>query len=113
MLKASAAHTLGADTLTAAVQETYAVGRRPIVLFDTVDLLLHDAARRDRSVELLTVVDELACTFVMACRPGEVQSHPQKSTRDTEGAARTLRRRLTAVRVRLSHCLLPRPNGHS
>jgi nucleoside phosphorylase/HEAT repeat protein/DNA polymerase III delta prime subunit len=60
------------NDLLAAAQLARAEGRRPLVLLDTVDALLHgEEAERERVVEALLTLSEEGCGLIAACRPQE------------------------------------------
>lgn len=63
--------TLSADELTLAVEAAQAQGRRPIVLLDTVDLLLRTEEERDGLIELLSILSDQDCSVIATCRPQE------------------------------------------
>jgi len=56
----------------------------PILLLDTVDLLLHQEANRDLLLELLSLLLESDCTIIATCRPQEaLLLHPIEHRRIT------------------------------
>ncbi|MEP7342613.1 MAG: NACHT domain-containing protein [Acidobacteriota bacterium] len=60
------------DDLLAAARLVLAEGRKPLVLLDTVDALLHgEEAERERVVEALLTLLEEGCSLIAACRPQE------------------------------------------
>lgn len=60
------------DDLLAAARLARAEGRRPLVLLDTVDALLHGGeTERERVVESLLMLSEEGCGLIAACRPQE------------------------------------------
>lgn len=60
------------DDLLTAARLAQAEGRKPLVLLDTVDALLHgEEAERERVVESLLALLEEGCSLIAACRPQE------------------------------------------
>lgn len=60
------------DDLLTAARLVLAEGRKPLVLLDTVDALLHgEEAERERVVESLLALLEEGCSLIAACRPQE------------------------------------------
>lgn len=71
--KASTIHgSISPNMIFAAVREAFAEKKRPILLLDTLDLLLHDEASRHFLLELLIGLTEQGCSVVATCRPQEV-----------------------------------------
>lgn len=62
-----------ADELVAAAQIASEDGRLPIVLLDTVDVLLHDETDRQALLELLLSLKEVGARVVATCRPDEAK----------------------------------------
>ena len=56
-----------------AVKALIAQKKRPLVLLDTIDLLLHHEASRDDLLELLLNLLDRSCTIVASCRPQEAR----------------------------------------
>jgi hypothetical protein len=82
---------LSALTFSRALSQIEAFGKRPVLLLDTIDLLLHDEASRNVLLTLLFNLLERRCTIVATCRPQEVpRLNPIEFTRvtliDYEGA---------------------------
>jgi nucleoside phosphorylase/predicted phosphodiesterase len=70
--RAGEAGGLHLDDLLAAARLARIEGRRPLVLLDTVDALLHgEEAERERVVEALLTLSEEGCGLIAACRPQE------------------------------------------
>lgn len=61
------------EDLEPAVKTIKNMGLRPIVLIDTVDLLLHDESDRDLLMEVLTILRYSGCKVVTTCRPQEAR----------------------------------------
>lgn len=62
---------LSAEELAFAAEATRGQERRPIVLLDTVDLLLHDENDRYGLLELLSLLNDRGCFVIATCRPQE------------------------------------------
>lgn len=62
--------SLSAETFSRGI--TQARGKSPVLLFDTLDLLLHDEASRNLLLTLLFSLLEQKCAVVATCRPQEV-----------------------------------------
>jgi len=77
-VKAAVARQLGLDELLLAVEALVRIGRRPVLLLDTVDLLLHDSADRDLLATLRECVRERDCALIATCRPNEAKLLPQE-----------------------------------
>lgn len=74
-LSRGAGHTLraGPESIAEAAKALIAQKKRPLVLLDTVDLLLHDEARRDDLLELLLLLLDCSCSVIASCRPQEAR----------------------------------------
>jgi len=60
------------DDLFTAARTTRSEDRRPIILLDTVDVLLHgEQTERDALVERLLALSEGGCSLIATCRPQE------------------------------------------
>jgi hypothetical protein len=59
--------------LFSAIAAVLAGSRKPVLLLDTVDLLLHDEANRDDLRELLQSVSASGCAVVVTCRHQEAR----------------------------------------
>lgn len=62
---------LSTPLIMRAIDGTLKDDRRPVILLDTIDLLLHDETSRDDLRELLLTVNEAGCSIVATCRPSE------------------------------------------
>ncbi len=65
-------NSLSSDMIAQAVAQSMRTGRRPLLLVDTVDLLLHDEPSRDFLVGLVLKLDGLGCHTILSTRPQEV-----------------------------------------
>ncbi len=71
---ASAAGTYpSVSELVAAAEQVAAAGTPPVVLLDTVDLLLHDEADKATLLELFARLGAVGCRVVATCRPQEAR----------------------------------------
>lgn len=77
LVKASVARTLEASFLEEAIEQAQGEAKDPILLLDTVDMLLHSEEDRDRLLALLEVMEERKCRIVMTCRPRENRLLPR------------------------------------
>lgn len=84
LLRASARRGLEPSVLVAALYQARAAGTRPVVLFDTIDLLLHDVADRAYLSTLLDELAEAGCPYVASCRPHESKALPRYHRKHTE-----------------------------
>jgi nucleoside phosphorylase/energy-coupling factor transporter ATP-binding protein EcfA2 len=60
------------ETILSATSAATNEGKRPLLLLDTLDLLLHDEASRNFLLGLLFDLTARGCTVVATCRPPEV-----------------------------------------
>ncbi|MHB8875404.1 MAG: NACHT domain-containing protein [Myxococcaceae bacterium] len=81
LLKASFTKQLTAELVKSAVAEARAEGLAPVLLLDTVDLLLHHEEDRDHLLGLLHTAQGEECPLVLTCRPREVQHLPEEIRR--------------------------------
>jgi nucleoside phosphorylase len=65
-------NNLSSEIIVRAVDESISRRRRPILLVDTVDLLLHDESSRDFLVGLVLKLENLGCQTILSTRPQEV-----------------------------------------
>lgn len=63
---------LSAETFSRGIRQAKALGKSPVLLFDTLDLLLHDETSRNLLLTLLFDLLEQRCAVVATCRPQEV-----------------------------------------
>jgi energy-coupling factor transporter ATP-binding protein EcfA2 len=63
---------LSAETFSHGIAQARALGKSPVLLLDTLDLLLHDEASRNLLLTLLFSLLEQKCVVVATCRPQEV-----------------------------------------
>lgn len=63
---------ISSEIISQAVNETIRRERRPILMVDTVDLLLHDEPSRDFLVGLVLKLENLGCQTILSTRPQEV-----------------------------------------
>lgn len=77
-VKASTLRELTAEQLAEAIQRARGLGRRPLLLLDTVDLLLHDSHDSRHLTDILQVAADHHCASVVTCRRGEVRSLPKE-----------------------------------
>lgn len=73
----SQAALLVQEDVADAVVETRARGHEPVVLIDTVDLLLHDDSNRLLLLELCDTLVDAGARLLLACRPEESASLPK------------------------------------
>lgn len=64
--------SLSAETFSHGIAQVKALGKSPVLLFDTLDLLLHDEASRNLLLTILFSLLEQKCAVVATCRPQEV-----------------------------------------
>lgn len=60
------------EAVLSATSAATAQGKRPLLLLDTLDLLLHDEGSRNFLLGLLFELVERGCTVVATCRPQEI-----------------------------------------
>jgi len=78
MLKASMVkEALSLPMLESAAKQVSQLGRTPVLLLDTVDLLLHQEQQSDRLASLVLAAKEAGCTVVITCRPLEAGRLPE------------------------------------
>ena len=63
---------ISSETIIEAVNQSIRAGRRPLLLIDTVDLLLHDESSRDFLVGLILKLQDIGCQTIVSTRPQEV-----------------------------------------
>lgn len=64
---------LGVEDLLAAVAQLREMGHPPILLVDTMDVLLHDSQDRRRALDLLVNLHRLGAALVLTCRLQEAR----------------------------------------
>lgn len=76
MLKRKELYEGNFETILYAAEECRRKNQSPVLLLDTIDLLLHDEASRDLLVGALLKISESGCTVVATSRPQEVSKLP-------------------------------------
>ncbi|WP_437727191.1 SIR2 family protein [Sorangium sp. So ce861] len=71
LIKASTVAQLDLVRVEEAIDDARGAGLIPVLLLDTVDLLLHTERERDTLIELVVAAKERRCRVILACRPRE------------------------------------------